>query len=113
MMNGQWSFLHFQRKIIGNPPPEAYAGVKWTWTAKVWDPQCSAQNIKAAFSSPDLPPWLAWRGNLLSGVPTLDLIGTSYLITVLATTNPNSKSASSALDLSFTLPVKSPEEMGN
>ncbi|WAQ86433.1 hypothetical protein PtA15_7A159 [Puccinia triticina] len=111
MMNGQWSFLHFQRKIIGNPPPEAYAGVKWTWTAKVWDPQCSAQNIKAAFSSPDLPPWLAWRGNLLSGVPTLDLIGTSYLITVLAATNPNSKSASSALDLSFTLTVKSPEEM--
>ncbi|KNZ44598.1 hypothetical protein VP01_8g18 [Puccinia sorghi] len=82
MMNGQWSFLHFQRKIIGTPPPEAYSGIKWSWTAKVWDPQCSAQNIQATFSSPDLPAWLSWKGNLLTGVPTHDLIdgirSTSY-----------------------------------
>jgi hypothetical protein len=110
-MNGQWSFLHFQRKIIGTPSPEAYAGIKWTWAAKVWDPQCSAQNIKASFSSPELPNWLSWRGNLLTGVPTLDLIGRSYHIIVRAITNHNSKPSS--LDMSFNLSIKSPDEMGD
>jgi hypothetical protein len=110
LMNGQWSFLHFQRKIIGSPPPEAYPGIKWTWTAKVWDPQCSAQNIQASFSSPDLPPWLSWRGNLLAGVPTPDLIGRSYKIVVLAATHLNSKSL--CLDFAFDLSVKPVDEMG-
>ncbi|KAA1077447.1 hypothetical protein PGT21_008201 [Puccinia graminis f. sp. tritici] len=109
LMNGQWSFLHFQRKIIGTPSPEAYAGIKWTWAAKVWDPQCSAQNIKASFSSPELPNWLSWRGNLLTGVPTVDLIGRSYHIIVRAITNHNSKPSS--LDTSFNLSIKSPDEM--
>lgn len=111
MMNGQWSFLHFQRKIIGTPPPEAYSGIKWSWTAKVWDPQCSAQNIQATFSSPDLPAWLSWKGNLLTGVPTHDLIGRSYTIVVFAATHLNSKP--SCLDFSFKLSVKSADEMGD
>ncbi|KAI9622716.1 hypothetical protein H4Q26_014997 [Puccinia striiformis f. sp. tritici PST-130] len=92
MMNGQWRFLHFQRKIIGTPLiPEAYVGIKWTWTAKVWDPQCSAQNIKATFSSPSLnddddgcqlPDWLSWRGNTLSGIP-LKIISVDLFVFVL------------------------------
>ncbi|KNF02016.1 hypothetical protein PSTG_04837 [Puccinia striiformis f. sp. tritici PST-78] len=119
MMNGQWRFLHFQRKIIGTPLiPEAYVGIKWTWTAKVWDPQCSAQNIKATFSSPSLnddddgcqlPDWLSWRGNTLSGIPPQNHLGRSFRIRVIAITNHLSKHSN--LELSFQISVKSPEEM--
>ncbi|MBW0494149.1 hypothetical protein O181_033864 [Austropuccinia psidii MF-1] len=109
IMNGQWNFLHFQRKIIGNPPSEAYVGVKWTWAAKVWDPQCSAQNIKAVFSSPELPSWLHWKDNVLSGLPSPSDVGQLYDLMAVATTNYNSSRYT--LELNFHITVRPAEDL--
>ncbi|KAG5647279.1 hypothetical protein DXG03_000815 [Asterophora parasitica] len=69
---GKWDFRPFHRKLAGAPPPVAYAGLKWSWTPRVWDPQASWQNVPVEYSSPSLPSWLAWNDDELSGVPPPD-----------------------------------------
>ncbi|KAF9520482.1 hypothetical protein BS47DRAFT_634566 [Hydnum rufescens UP504] len=64
-----WVFRAFERKIVGNPAPIAYVGLKWAWQPRIWDPQMSRQSIAVVWSSPALPPWLSWHKDLLIGVP--------------------------------------------
>ncbi|KAG9127527.1 hypothetical protein FRC07_012680 [Ceratobasidium sp. 392] len=78
----QWTFREFKRKIAGTPPGIAYHGHLWQWAPHVWDPQVSRTNITATFSSPSLPPWLAWNDGVLSGTPGPDALNTD--ITVIA-----------------------------
>jgi len=49
---------------------------------RVWDPQASWQNIPVKYSSSSLPSWLAWKDDVLSGVPPPD--ATDCTITVNA-----------------------------
>ncbi|KAG0152186.1 hypothetical protein CROQUDRAFT_315180 [Cronartium quercuum f. sp. fusiforme G11] len=93
IVNGQWNFLHFQRKIVGTPSNIGYIGKKWIWQPKVWDPQCSAHNIRAHFSTKGngMPTWLSWKDNVLSGIPTFEDLGQQYEFLVVATTNHNSR----------------------
>ncbi|KAG6918121.1 hypothetical protein DXG01_016309 [Tephrocybe rancida] len=70
--DGKWEFRPFHRKLAGSPPPVAYAGLKWSWTPHVWDPQASWQNVPVEYSSPSLPSWLSWKEDILSGVPPSD-----------------------------------------
>ncbi|KAG5638281.1 hypothetical protein H0H81_000927 [Sphagnurus paluster] len=79
---GKWEFRPFHRKLAGAPPPVAYAGLKWTWTPRVWDPQASWQNVPVEYSSPSLPSWLQWKDDVLSGIPPPD--AESCRITVIA-----------------------------
>jgi hypothetical protein len=65
----RWVFRAFERKIVGNPAPIAYVGLKWAWQPRIWDPQMSRQSIAVVWSSPALPPWLSWHKDLLIGVP--------------------------------------------
>ncbi|KAF9265555.1 hypothetical protein L218DRAFT_997507 [Marasmius fiardii PR-910] len=67
--NGQWEFRPFQRKLAGIPPAIAYCGLKWSWHPHIWDPQASFVNIPVHYSSPNLPSWLSWKGEELSGTP--------------------------------------------
>lgn len=70
---GGWEFRPFHRKLAGQPPPVAYAGLRWQWSPRVWDPQASRSNLPVQFSSPGLPSWLAWDDKgTLSGVPPQD-----------------------------------------
>ncbi|KAG8966257.1 hypothetical protein FRC03_012268 [Tulasnella sp. 419] len=68
----QWIFKRFVRKIAGTPPGMAYIGLKWSWEPKIWDPQLSRSSIEVEWSSPNLPPWLSWNKNVLSGTPGPD-----------------------------------------
>ncbi|KAA1063901.1 hypothetical protein PGT21_000177 [Puccinia graminis f. sp. tritici] len=113
LMNGQWSFLHFQRKIIGTPSPEAYAGIlNGHGRQRSGTPQCSAQNIKASFSSPELPNWLSWRGNLLTGVPTLRVEKNRKPTEVLASQSDSTLPQSSSEQISLnTTPSHSPPDL--
>lgn len=110
LVNGQWNFLHFQRKIVGTPPTEAYVGEKYAWNPKVWDPQCSAHNIRAHFSSPNLPDWLSWNDNCLSGMPTLKHLGQEVNLLAVATTTHNARRYT--LDLPVKIVVRPAEDSG-
>lgn len=35
----------------------------------MWDPQAARQSLTVEWSSPGMPAWLAWRGDLLEGTP--------------------------------------------
>lgn len=52
------------------PAPFALVGQEWSWAPRIWDPQCSVVGIVPHFSSPNLPSWLSWKSNVLSGIPT-------------------------------------------
>ncbi|KAF9013978.1 hypothetical protein BDQ17DRAFT_1296044 [Cyathus striatus] len=80
--DGKWEFRPFHRKLVGTPPPVAYSGLKWHWTPRIWDPQASWQNIPVQYSSPNLPSWLSWKDDVLSGIPPPD--AESCQITVIA-----------------------------
>ncbi|KAI9598093.1 hypothetical protein BDF19DRAFT_433437 [Syncephalis fuscata] len=79
--SGGWLFREFPRRITGNPPREAYVGLRYTYTPRIWDPQM--QSPKAVFHSPWLPDWLHWECNQLTGIPTET--AQSCDITVMAT----------------------------
>ncbi|KZT40870.1 hypothetical protein SISSUDRAFT_414675 [Sistotremastrum suecicum HHB10207 ss-3] len=70
--SGGWIFRKFQRKISGQPPGTAYIGSTWSYTPHIWDPQQARKNDTVRFTSPNLPPWLSWRGDTLSGIPPPD-----------------------------------------
>ncbi|KAL0577942.1 hypothetical protein V5O48_004049 [Marasmius crinis-equi] len=67
--NGHWEFRPFHRKLAGTPPAIAYCGLKWSWVPHIWDPQASFVNVPVHYSSPNLPSWLKWKGEELSGTP--------------------------------------------
>ncbi|GJE90709.1 hypothetical protein PsYK624_068530 [Phanerochaete sordida] len=69
---GGWSFRPFQRKLAGAPPGVAYIGLRWSWTPRIWDPQASRSNMPVTYTSPNLPPWLSWNDDTLSGIPPPD-----------------------------------------
>ncbi|KAL8293121.1 hypothetical protein RQP46_000815 [Phenoliferia psychrophenolica] len=81
----KWIFREFTRCIKGSPPSVAFAGLPWSWSPRVWDPQCSVAAIGASFSSPALPSWLSWDDNVLSGEAPDSLTGTSLEIKAIAT----------------------------
>ena len=80
MANGGWQFRPFKRKIKGVFPPIAYVGLKWTGQPKIWDPQASRTNENVRYTSHDLPPWLSWNGDVLSGTPTADTPSAEFTI---------------------------------
>lgn len=84
--DGKWEFRPFYRKLAGTPPGIAYAGLRWSWTPRIWDPQASFNNVPVKYSSPNLPPWLSWKDDVLSGVPPPD--AESCKITVIAQVRP-------------------------
>lgn len=106
--SGHWEFMHFSRKIVGRPAKVAYCGIKWVWAPRVWDPQCSVQNIKAVFSSPTLPSWLTWKDNVLSGVPPLDAANTDVTAHAVYTQNGRKQQ----LEYSFQLLVTQIDGIG-
>lgn len=67
-----WAFRPFQRKLAGAPPGVAYIGLRWSWTPRIWDPQASRANMPVTYTSPNLPPWLFWNDDTLSGIPPPD-----------------------------------------
>ncbi|KAI0780987.1 hypothetical protein BD413DRAFT_464005 [Trametes elegans] len=69
---GGWVFRPFRRKLAGTPPGVAYVGLRWTWTPRIWDPQASRANMPVTYSSPQLPSWLAWKDDSLTGIPPPD-----------------------------------------
>jgi hypothetical protein len=81
----KWLFREFTRCIKGAAPPIAFIGSTWTWSPRVWDPQCSVAAINATFSSPALPSWLSWEDNVLSGDVPESLKGTKFELTGVAT----------------------------
>jgi len=85
MPDGSWIFREFKRKIAPAPHTRAFVGSVYTWTPRVWDPQASTADLKVTFSSPpgQLPPWLSWTENVLSGMPAEDDV--SVNVTALAT----------------------------
>jgi len=78
----RWEFRPFHRKIAGSAPTVAYCGLKWKWTARIWDPQASFTSVPVTYSSPSLPPWLSWKDDMLSGTPLTE--SESCTITVIA-----------------------------
>ncbi|KAJ7632815.1 hypothetical protein FB45DRAFT_1057838 [Roridomyces roridus] len=69
LVDGTWEFRPFHRKIAGTPAPVAYCGLLWQWQPRISDPQACWQNIPVSYSSPNLPSWLTWKGDVLSGSP--------------------------------------------
>ena len=69
---GGWTFRPFQRKLAGAPPGVAYIGLRWSWTPRIWDPQASRANLPVTYTSPNLPSWLSWNEDTLSGIPPPD-----------------------------------------
>ncbi|KAJ7891340.1 hypothetical protein B0H14DRAFT_2560905 [Mycena olivaceomarginata] len=67
--DGVWDFRPFHRKIAGSPPGVAYSGLLWKWQPRIWDPQACWQNVHVQYSSPNLPAWLQWKDDVLSGTP--------------------------------------------
>ncbi|KAI0797969.1 hypothetical protein C8Q75DRAFT_709520 [Abortiporus biennis] len=66
---GGWVFRPFQRRLAGAPPGVAYVGLRWSWTPRIWDPQASRSNMPVTYSSQNLPSWLSWKDDVLSGIP--------------------------------------------
>ncbi|GJJ12669.1 hypothetical protein Clacol_006913 [Clathrus columnatus] len=77
---GGWHFRPFRRKIAGTFPNVAYVGIKWQFRPRVWDPQASRSNLQVRFSSPNLPSWLSWNGDIISGTPGPDAQGSEFTI---------------------------------
>ncbi|KAF8587404.1 hypothetical protein K439DRAFT_1614339 [Ramaria rubella] len=77
---GGWHFRPFRRKIAGSFPGVAYVGLKWQFHPRVWDPQASRSNLHVRFSSPSLPTWLGWSGDVLSGTPSADTQSTEIMV---------------------------------
>lgn len=77
---GGWHFRPFRRKIAGSFPGVAYVGLKWQFHPRVWDPQASRTNLHVRFSSPSLPSWLSWNGDVLSGTPNSDTLSTELVV---------------------------------
>ncbi|KAL6298210.1 hypothetical protein BKA93DRAFT_744557 [Sparassis latifolia] len=67
-----WAFRPFRRKLAGTPPGVAYVGLRWMWTPRIWDPQASRSNMPVKYNSSELPSWLSWKDDVLSGIPTPD-----------------------------------------
>ncbi|KAJ7581163.1 hypothetical protein C8J56DRAFT_959268 [Mycena floridula] len=65
----QWEFRAFEKKIAGSPSGTAYFGHLWSWTPRIWDPQASWDKVQVHYSSPNIPSWLSWKDNKLSGTP--------------------------------------------
>ncbi|KAF8212018.1 hypothetical protein K438DRAFT_1805813 [Mycena galopus ATCC 62051] len=72
LVDGLWEFRPFHRKIAGNPPGVAYCGLLWKWQPRIWDPQACWQNAHVQYSSPNLPAWLQWKDDVLSGTPPVN-----------------------------------------
>ena len=89
-----WAFRPFKRKLAGTPPGVAYVGLRWTWTPRIWDPQASRTNMPVSYSSPALPPWLAWKEDSLTGIPPPD--AQSCDVTVEARVRSRSRARASA-----------------
>ncbi|TCD68914.1 hypothetical protein EIP91_009465 [Steccherinum ochraceum] len=70
--DGGWVFRAFQRRLAGAPPGVAYVGLRWSWAPRIWDPQASRSNMPVTYSAPSLPSWLAWKDDVLSGIPPPD-----------------------------------------
>ncbi|KAI6045711.1 hypothetical protein EDC04DRAFT_2558950 [Pisolithus marmoratus] len=70
--DGRWAFRPFYRRLAGSPPSVAYVGLRWSWAPRIWDPQASRTNLNVSYSSPCLPCWLSWEGDVLQGTPTPD-----------------------------------------
>lgn len=70
--DGGWTFRPFYRRLAGSPPSVAYVGLRWSWAPRIWDPQASRTNLHVTYSSPSLPSWLSWEGDVLQGTPTPD-----------------------------------------
>lgn len=51
----------------------------------MWDPQASVTAGSSKFSSPDLPAWLAWDCDTLSGEVPESALGTVVEFTAVAT----------------------------
>ncbi|RXW17337.1 hypothetical protein EST38_g8523 [Candolleomyces aberdarensis] len=49
--DNKWEFRPFHRKLAGTPPAASF------------------QNVPVQYSSPNLPSWLVWKDDTLSGVP--------------------------------------------
>lgn len=69
---GSWTFRPFHRRLAGTPPSVAYVGLRWSWHPRIWDPQNSRLNLPVTYSSPQLPHWLSWEEDVLSGIPPPD-----------------------------------------
>lgn len=66
-------FREFERKIVGpEPPTVAQVGTRFRYEPRIFDPQTS--NPRVRFQSPDLPAWLRWEGNVLTGIVPHDAI---------------------------------------
>jgi hypothetical protein len=50
----------------------AYVGLHWVWAPRIWDPQASRSNVPVKYTSPNLPAWLVWKDDQLSGIPPPD-----------------------------------------
>lgn len=72
MWQRRWAFHEYQRKIAGTPPTMAYIGLKWNWEPKIWDPQTARPNIAVQWNFPNMPDWMKYEGEVLSGTPTQD-----------------------------------------
>ncbi|KAI6118844.1 hypothetical protein EV401DRAFT_1862452 [Pisolithus croceorrhizus] len=70
--DGGWTFRPFYRRLAGSPPSVAYVGLRWSWAPRIWDPQASRTNLHVTYTSPSLPSWLSWEGDVLQGIPTPD-----------------------------------------
>ncbi|KAF7969280.1 hypothetical protein HWV62_27811 [Athelia sp. TMB] len=86
---GGWLFSPFHRRLAGTPHGVAYVGLRWTWAPRIWDPQASRSNMPVEFTSPNLPRWLLWKDEQLSGIPPPD--AESCDITVEARFNHDGK----------------------
>lgn len=69
---GGWIFSPFRRRLAGTPQGIAYIGLRWTWAPRIWDPQASRSSLPVTFTSPNLPSWLSWKDDQLSGIPPSD-----------------------------------------
>ncbi|KIM87209.1 hypothetical protein PILCRDRAFT_303842 [Piloderma croceum F 1598] len=83
---GGWLFSPFHRRLAGTPHGVAYVGLRWIWAPRIWDPQASRSNVPVKYASPNLPAWLAWKDDQLSGTPPPD--AESCNITVEARVRP-------------------------
>lgn len=101
--DNKWEFRPFHRKLAGPPPVVAYAGLRWSWKPRIWDPQISFKKIQVTYSSPSLPPWLSWKNGELSGVPSPD--AENCQVTAVAKVRPTQTNANILLTLSINIIV--------
>jgi hypothetical protein len=80
--DGKWQFRPFYRQLAGQFPGVAYCGLTYTCVPRIWDPSHPFQNVPVFYSSPNLPSWLTWKGDELSGTPPPD--AQSCDVTVIA-----------------------------